>query len=287
MILLTILSFNGLVRRNDGAITRTAPYRAANSFPLVLVLVGFPTIARASEAPTTGAAVEVEPAVGKEQASRLDPLRRYLTRDLAHSARFLDHGVLQVGVAGGWPHLYRVELSLGLLDHLTVGATAHWLPDQAVPQWSPKVALAFYRWRRFEFGAHYLQTMYPPPEDDADPQTPSFQERAHWVLSTASFSMAWITAGFDAGAVRAVEKDPGKDPTEDGLNPSIHRWRFGGGVHLRAGTRRWGFTANLLLPHLTAELVFDLRFGLFEFRRRGGWRPSGIVWASDRRLPKW
>ena len=278
-----------LVRRNVGAITRTAPYRAALVLASFLVSGGWSPEAEAIETSSrsTDETVEAEPDVAKEQAEPASPLRTYLTRDLAYSARFLDHGVLQVGLAGGWPHLYRLELSLGLLDHLTLGATAHWLPDQAVPQWSPTVALAFYRWRRFEIGAHYLETMYPPPEDDLDPETPSFQRRARWVLTTASFSMAWITAGFDAGAVRAIEKDPGKDPTNDGRNPSIGRWRFGGGLHLRAGTRRWGFTANLLLPHLTAEVVFDLRFGLFESRKKGGWRPSGIIWATDRRVPSW
>ena len=28
--------------------------------------------------------------------------------------------LIGVGIAGGFPHLYRVEMSLGLLDHLTL-----------------------------------------------------------------------------------------------------------------------------------------------------------------------
>lgn len=215
------------------------------------------------------------------------PLRRYLTRNVQHSARHLDHGVLGVAIAGGYPHLYRVELSLGLLDHLTVGATAHWLASQSLPQWSPKVAIAFVRLRRFELGAHYFQTLYPPPKEDDVARTPSFQERDHWLLSTVSFSNAWISGGFDFGVVRGIEKDPSQDPPDVFTNPSVTRWRLGGGLHLRAGTRRWGFTVNTLAPRLMAEIAFDLRFGLFEMRKRGGWKPEGIVYSTDRRVPRW
>ena len=44
-------------------------------------------------------------------------LRRYLTRQVPYSARFIDHGVLQVSAAGGWPHLYALRMQLGLFDH--------------------------------------------------------------------------------------------------------------------------------------------------------------------------
>ena len=36
-----------------------------------------------------------------------------------------------------------------------------------------------------------------------------------------------------------------------------------------------------------AELVFDVRFGLFEMRKRGGWKPEGVVYSTDRRAPRW
>lgn len=202
-------------------------------------------------------------------------LRRYLTRDLAFSSDFLDHGVLGVAVAGGWPHRYRVELALGLLDHITIGATAHWLPDEPAPRVSPRVAIAFWRARRFEIGGHYFVSLYPPPEKDDDPETLSFRRRDDWILGVLSFSQAWVTAGFDVGVVRAREEDPSQDPDELGNNASVARWRAGGGLHLRAGTRRWGFTARALWPHLYADLAFDVRFGLFEARRRGGWNPFG------------
>jgi hypothetical protein len=215
------------------------------------------------------------------------PLRRYLTRDLMYSARHLDHGVLGVSVAGGFPHRYRLALAMGFLDHVTLGVTAHWLPGHEVPQWAPQAALALWRGRRFEVGATYHQVMYPAPLVDNDPRTPSFQERDHWLLSTASFSNAWLAGGFDFGVVRAIEKDPGRDPPTPTMNPSTVRWRVGGGLHLRAGTRRWGFTANFLAPRLMAELVFDVRFGLFEMRPRGGWKPAGVVYSTDRRAPPW
>ena len=191
----------------------------------------------------------------------------YLTRDLAFSPYYVDHGVLRAAVAGGWPHLWRVELALGLLDHLTLGLTTHWLPGQPTPQVSPVVAIAFWRARRFEVGAHYFASLYPPPRDDDD-----FQRRSDWILASASFSQQWLTAGFDVGVVRGIERDAARDPDDDGRQPLTVRWQPGTGLHLRAGTRRWGFTARALWPYLHAELIFDVRFGLFELRPRGGWR---------------
>ena len=240
----------------------------------------------AEPAPVTAPApVEVE---ASTRGGRMPPgMRRYLTRELQYSARFLDHGVLGLAVAGGYPHRYRLELGIGILDHLTVGVTAHWLPGQRVPQWAPKGALAFWRGRRFEIGATYHQALYPPPVRDIDPNTPSFQERDHWILSTVSFSHLWLSGGFDIGVVRGIEKHPGVDPTEPTTNAKLVRWRAGGGLHLRAGTRRWGFTANFLAPRIYAELAFDVRFGLFEARPRGGWKPEGVVYSSDRRVPPW
>lgn len=209
-------------------------------------------------------------------------LSRYLRRPVRPGPTFVDHGVLQLDAAGGWPHLYRVGLSLGVLDHLTIGATAHWLPSEKAPRVAPVVAIAFYRGPVMEVGARYFWSLHPPPVQDLDPTTPSFQRSAQWLLGTASFGQAAITAGFDVGVVRARVSDPGMDPTEDGQNPSVMQWRFGGGMHLRAGTRRWGFTAQVLVPQVFAELRFDVRFGLFEQRSRGGWRPSGVVEDWDR-----
>lgn len=212
-------------------------------------------------------------------------LSRYLQRPVRYGVHFLDHGVLQPAVAGGWPHGYRLELSLGLLDHLTLGATAHWLPGQSRPHVAPVIAIAILRGRYYEFGAWHFWSLFPPPRDDIDPTTPSYQRSAQWFLATASFGQAWLTGGLDAGVVRARVNDPAQDPGVDTSNPSTIRWRFGGGLHLRAGTRRWGFTAQVLVPHPTAELRFDVRFGLFEKRSKGGWKPYGMAEDWDRGSP--
>lgn len=214
-------------------------------------------------------------------------LRRYLTRPVPYSARFIDHGVLQVSAAGGWPHLYALRVQLGLFDHVGLGVQAHWLPGQSVPQVSPEASVAFLRLRIVEWGAHYKQTLYPEPEVDGDPTTPSFPQRDHWLLTSLGLGNHWISGGFDFGVVRARIKDPGQDPPEPDVNPSVIRWKLGGGLHLRAGTRRWGFTASVLAPQLMTELAFDVRFGLFEMRRKGGWRPAGVVYSGDRRVPRW
>lgn len=210
----------------------------------------------------------------------------YLTRPLNPSARNLDHGVLQVAVAGGTPHLYRVELAVGLFDHLSLGVTAHWLPRQPHPYVSPRVAVAFYRWRWIELGALHFWSMFPPPVVDADPATPSFQRAAQWTVATVAFSQRFISAGVDAGAVRVRELDDRENPGPDLQNRSVIRWHFGGGLFLRAGTRRWGITAQAHLPQLTAEIALDVRFGAFELRPRGGWRPHEVILSTDRRLPR-
>jgi hypothetical protein len=226
--------------------------------------------------------------VKAEQPRSEGKLRRYLSRPVMFSPRHLDHGIISVAAAGGWPHLYRLELSIGFLDHLTVGATAHWLASQDAPGWSPKVALAFWRGRYFEAGAHYFQSMYPPPVLDADPDTPSFQRRVHWFLFSSSIGQRFISAGFDIGAAYTLDDDPSV-MVEDGDLDNPSRWRtiFGGGLHLRAGTRRWGFTANFLAPRLFAELAFDVRFGAFEARPKGGWKEPEVVYSTDRRVPPW
>lgn len=181
--------------------------------------------------------------------------------------------MIAVGVGLGVPQVYRLELQVGLLDHLTLGATAHWLPGEAMPRWSPKAALAFYRGRLLEIGAFYSQVLYPRMRDDGDPTTVEFWRRAHYLMTSVSVSQAWFTAGFDLGWARGREAIPlyTYEDIEAGRAYAV-RDRVAGGLHLRFGTRRVGVTAQAWFPYTTAELVLDVRFGAFELRRRGGWR---------------
>jgi hypothetical protein len=237
---------------------------------------------KAPDRPARVQTVDLDP----EPKLRAPKLRRYLTRDVAPSARFLDHGVVELSFAGGYPHRYRLGLALGLFDHLTIGGTVHWLPKQSRPRFAPRIAIAFYRWRWLEFGALYDRSLYPPPAKDLDAATLSFQRDAHWLLAAFAFSHAWLSAGFEIGAVRARVRDPAMPDADEAFNnPSKWRYRFGGGAFIRGGTRRWGFFANARAPWVFAELGFDLRFGAFELRPRGGWRPEGVVRTTDRRVP--
>ena len=111
--------------------------------------------------------------------------------------------------------------------------------------------------------------MISPPAGDG---TPTFRRQAHWVLGALSVAGWWVSAGFELGLARgrearAVTGDPGQ-------RPYVVRNRLGGGLHARLGTRRYGLGARVLWPYLEAEVVLDVRFGLFERRPRGGWRPS-------------
>lgn len=209
----------------------------------------------------------------RRRRSSGEALRRYLTRPVARSVRYLDHGIIEVGVGLGLPEIYRLELQVGLLDHVTLGATAHWLPGQKQPNWSPKAAVAFYRGRLLEVGAFYQQVLYPPTRSDSDPMTVEFQRRAHYLMASVSLSQAWLTGGFDIGWARGREALKLLTPEDlDAGTVFAVRDRVAGGLHLRFGTRRVGVTMQAWFPYTAAELVLDLRFGAFEMRRRGGWR---------------
>ncbi|WAS93971.1 hypothetical protein [Nannocystis punicea] len=237
-----------------------------------------PALGTVSVAPpqTTLQRLEVPQTPASETTPRRSPreaLRRYLTRPVARSVRYLDHGVIEVGVALGLPEIYRLELQVGLLDHVTLGATAHWLPGQVRPNWSPKAAVAFYRGRLLEVGAFYQQVLYPPTRDDGDPKTIEFPRRAHYLMASVSLSQAWFTGGFDIGWARGREALALLTPDDlEAGKAFVVRDRLGGGLHLRFGTRRVGVTMQGWYPYLAAELVLDVRFGAFEMRRRGGWR---------------
>jgi hypothetical protein len=216
-----------------------------------------------ADAPAASSAEERAPA-----RPRRSSMHDYLVREAPRSARFLDHGVLAAGVAVGAPHGYRLAVTVGLLDHLTIGATANWLPGQARPGWSPLLALAFFRARWLSVGATYFQLLYPTPVIDLDPTTLSFQRRAHYVMGTVSFSQGWLSGGFDVGLARGPEADPFA-VTMDPINQTpIVRTRLGAGLHLRAGTRRVGVIGQVIYPFISAELALELRFGVFERRAR-------------------
>ncbi|NVB38783.1 hypothetical protein G6O69_13160 [Pseudenhygromyxa sp. WMMC2535] len=202
-----------------------------------------------------------------EAAPRRPGLRAWLTRPRPRSARFLDHGVLALSVAGGTPHLYRLDLRVGLLDLLSLGFTTHWLPGQRAPQIWPVAALALWRGRVFEVGAHYRPVLHPP----VDPSE-HFVPRTHFALASFVLSSGWISGGLDAGFghARVASVDPGA------TLEFTRRSAFAGGVFARVGTRRWGVSADALAlltpdPLLVFELAVDLRFGAFERRPPGGW----------------
>ncbi|MCA9658422.1 MAG: hypothetical protein KC486_08760 [Myxococcales bacterium] len=228
-----------------------------------------------AEASVDAASADVERTGPRSRPQQRRRLGRYLEREVAPSYRYLDHGVLAPELAFGLPHVYRVGLRIGLLDHLTLGATIHWLPGEATPAWSPLVGVAFYRGRVLTVGAHYFRILYPPPVADLDPATISFQQRADHLLGSVSLSQAWFTGGFDIGWVRGLEVDT-QPSSADPINQApIRRDRLAGGIFIRIGNRRWGVSGQVTYPFLSAELAVDLRFGLFERRPKARWMPLG------------
>lgn len=210
--------------------------------------------------------------VGAEGGARArGGLRRYLSRPLAPSARHLDHGVLELAVATGAPEIYRLSVGVGVLDHLSLGTSVHWLPRQPRPQWAPWARLALFRTRHVEAGIGYRWLLFAPPpseevrsESERRAELPYYQRRAHLFLGSASFSKGIISAGFDAGWIHR------RVPVRDQFDPDPHLFtrenQLAGALHVRVGTRRFGVSAMVALPERLIELVFDLRLGLFETR---------------------
>ena len=196
-------------------------------------------------------------------------VREYVSRPVPRSARFLDHGDLAFGLAGGVPHYYRLDLRVGLFDHVSVGVTGHWLPGQRVPQLWPIGAIALWRYVGpsqvgFEVGGHYRPVLYPPVDVEQ-----TFVPQTQLVLGSLVVSAGPFSAGIDAGAAhtRLPSVDPG-DPT--GFR---RRTVFGGGIFARIGNRRVGATIDALAalspdPLLVFEVMLEVRLGAFSERGR-------------------
>ena len=205
--------------------------------------------------------------ISAEPSNAADRAREYVSRPVPRSARFLDHGDIGITLAGGVPHLYRLDLRVGLFDHVSVGATAHWLPGQPTPRVWPVGAIAFWRGVGvnrvgFEVGAHYRPVLFPP----VDPEQ-TFVPLTQFALGTLALSSGLFSAGLDVGAAhtRIAVVDPAA--------PTNYRRRtvFGGGAFARIGTRRIGVAADALAalshdPLLVFEVLLDVRFGAFSER---------------------
>lgn len=201
------------------------------------------------------------------EGSDRSSLTEYVSRPVPRSARFLDHGDLAFGVAGGAPHYYRLDLRVGLFDHVTVGVTGHWLPGQRAPQVWPVGAIAFWRYLGpsrvgFEVGGHYRPVLHPPVDPEQE-----FVPRTQFVLGSVVVSAGPFSAGIDAGAAHT------RIPVVDPAASTHYRRRtvFGGGAFARIGNRRIGVTADALAalspePLLVFEVMLDVRLGAFSER---------------------
>jgi hypothetical protein len=193
---------------------------------------------------------------------------RWLARPTPISPRFLDHGTLELALAGGTPHVYRLDLRTGLFDVASFGVTGHWLPGQAWPQIWPIGALALWRGRMFEVGAHYRPVLFPPVDREL-----TFTPRAHFMLASFTFGTDIFQAGLDLGAahLRVAKADPALATTFD------RQTLFGGGFVVRVGNEWIGASADALAavgvqPLLVFEVKLDVRFDLAMVAGRHGTR---------------
>lgn len=197
-------------------------------------------------------------------AAPAERLEHWLDRPKLDSPRFLDHGTLELALAGGTPHIYRLELRTGLFDVLSIGVTGHWLPGQPWPQLWPVGALALWRGRMIEFGAHYRPVLFPSVD-----RTLTFEPQAHFALANFTFGSGLFAAGLDIGAahVRVAHVDLG-EPTS-----FARQTVFGGGFVVRIGNEWIGASADALAavspePLLVFEVKLDVRFDLAMVARR-------------------
>ncbi len=188
----------------------------------------------------------------------LAELQRWLERPTPISPRFLEHGTLELSLAGGTPHVYRLELRAGLFDVASFGVTGHWLPGQPWPQLWPVGALALWRGRMFEFGGHYRPVLFP-----AIDRATHFEPRAHFALASFTIGSGIFAAGLDFGAahVRIPSVDPGA------LTQFTRQTVFGGGFVVRVGNEWIGASADALValspdPLMVFEVKLDVRFDL-------------------------
>lgn len=198
--------------------------------------------------------VLANPAEG-EPMTRLD---HWLTRPKPNSPRFLDHGTLELALALGSPHVYRLELRTGLFDVASFGVTGHWLPGQPWPQLWPLGALALWRGRMSEFGVHYRPVLFPAVD-----RALTFEPRAHFALASFTIGSGLFSAGLDVGAayVRLASVDANEPTHFD------RQTVFGGGFVVRVGNEWIGASADALAavspePLLVFEAKLDLRFDL-------------------------
>lgn len=247
---------------------------------------------RTSGAPAPPVSREEPPAVSRVAIDETRPpiaaQGAYLARPLPSFTHFLDHGVMAVELWGGWPSVYRVGLSLGLGDHLSLGAAVRALPEQPVVAWTPRVALALWRDAWWAVGFRYEAVLHRAPSKPADPEDPAassegeplFEQRTHYAFGTLDFARGPWSAGVDVGAVnfRDTALDAFGDPYA-----YRRRWLPAGGIFTRFGTRRWGVALEGKMPVWTLELRLDVRFGIFEGRPRGGWTVEEARQSGPRR----
>ncbi len=124
-------------------------------------------------------------------------LRAYLSRPVLEGPHVLGHGVVEVSASGGVPHLYQIGVGVGLLDHLTLRLRAHLLPGERYGRFAPDVAVAFFRGRHVTVGARYHLQIERPPPLDADPSTPSFEQRVHVLTATVAAGARYVAAGVE------------------------------------------------------------------------------------------
>lgn len=192
-------------------------------------------------------------------------LERYFARPKPNSPRFLDHGNLALAAFGGAPHRYRLELRVGLFDHVAVGVTSHWLPGQPWPLVWPVAAVAVWRGAMFELGGHYRPVLFPAVD-----RTQTFEPQAHFALASFTIGAGLFSAALDVGAANLRVPDLlAADPTT-----FRRETMFGGGFAVRVGNEWIGASAEALAAVgddevlLVFEAGVELRFDLLEPRRR-------------------
>lgn len=213
---------------------------------------------------------------GTESAPKDSRLKTWLKRPVGVHPELLDHGNVAPFVDIGMPFGYRVGVKVGLLDVLTLGTLFQWSPKENTFRIAPEIAIAFFRGRHLALGARYRFLFEPTPDPEAKVKAPEgdkkplppplFSPQTHYAVATAALSRGYFSVGAEAGVMRRRALVTGEEKVDSYLFEN--RWVMASGMFVRAGTPRWGVSAQVIVPTPEVNLRFEWRFALFAVAKR-------------------
>lgn len=235
------------------------------------------------------------PSASKRWRSSSRGFSAWLKRPVGVHPELLDHGQVAPLIDVGLPHIYRFGLRVGLLDVLTLGALMHWSADDKRFRIAPEVGLAVYRGKHLALGFRYRYLFEPTPDPEAQqapmpkpdagnkkPPPPAlFAPQTLYLVGSVALSRGYFSVGAEAGVMRRRALVLGEAKVDSYLFEN--RWEMATGMFVRAGTPRWGISAQVIVPTPEVSLRFEWRFALFALAKKRDELSVALRKAQERR----